>query len=174
MFPLRAAKLYDLYSRYNRFEDIPENQKSILERDFFRRSFQEEWHQTRSYFLSRDPSQVDRAEKDPKYQMALVFRSYLGQSSMWANSGEPSRKIDYQIWCGPSIGAFNAWVKGSFLEAPENRETVTVAVNLLWGASVVLRHHLLQLQGIQMSPGSSTFQPLPYEQIEMQLQDGEL
>jgi trans-AT polyketide synthase, acyltransferase and oxidoreductase domains len=53
--------------------------------------------------------------------MALVFRWYLGQSSRWANAGEPTRKLDYQVWRGPSMGAFNEWVKGSCLEPPPNR-----------------------------------------------------
>jgi PfaD family protein len=171
MFPLRAAKLYDLYSRYDCYENIPEKQKLILERDFFRRSFQEEWHDTRTFFLSRDPNQIDRAEKDPKHKMALVFRSYLGQSSAWANSGEPSRKIDYQIWCGPSIGAFNAWVKGSFLEEPQNRKTVTVAMNLLLGAATIMRHHSLQLQGIHLSSRASFYIPMRNDEIENLLED---
>jgi PfaD family protein len=174
MFPLRAARLYELYSRYDCFDDIPENQKTLLQKDFFRKSFQEEWNHTRSFFLSRDPSQIARAEKDPKYQMALVFRSYLGQSSTWANTGEPSRRIDYQIWCGPSIGAFNAWVKGSFLENPEKRETVTVALNLLWGASTLIRRNLLQLQGIHLSSASSACPPLPCEALTAYLQDVDL
>jgi trans-AT polyketide synthase, acyltransferase and oxidoreductase domains len=44
--------------------------------------------------------------------MALVFRWYLGQSPVWANQGDADRKIDYQIWCGPAMGAFNEWVQG--------------------------------------------------------------
>ncbi|MBW2575862.1 MAG: PfaD family polyunsaturated fatty acid/polyketide biosynthesis protein, partial [Deltaproteobacteria bacterium] len=99
MFPLRAAKLYDLYCNYDRFEDIPEKQKAVLERDFFRQSFLDEWEQTKNYFAIHDPKQIERARKDPKHKMSLVFRSYLGQSSNWANSGDPLRKIDYQIWC---------------------------------------------------------------------------
>jgi PfaD family protein len=172
MFPLRAAKLFDLYRRYSCFDDIPEKDKSILERDLFRKSFQEEWQHTRKFFLSRDPSQIDRAGKDPKHQMALVFRSYLGQSSMWANTGEPSRKIDYQIWCGPCIGAFNAWVKGSFLEDAQNRKTVTVAMNLLLGAATVMRHHSLQLQGIQLSSRNLSYFPIVDEEITRILEDG--
>ena len=50
--------------------------------------------------------------------MALVFRWYLGLSSRWANAGEAGRQLDYQVWCGPAMGAFNEWAKGSFLEAP--------------------------------------------------------
>jgi trans-AT polyketide synthase, acyltransferase and oxidoreductase domains len=166
MFPLRAAKLYDLYSTHERFESISEKQRNMLERDFFRCSFQEEWEQTKAYFTRHDPKQIERAEKDPKHKMALVFRSYLGQSSNWANSGDPSRKIDYQIWCGPSMGAFNQWVKGSFLEPPENRDTVTVAMNLLYGAAVVTRVNWLKHQGSLLPAGMDSFSPMPLEKIQ--------
>lgn len=165
MFPLRAAKLYDLYCRYDRLEDIPPDQKAVLERDFFRRSFQEEWESTRSFFAAQDPVQIDRAEKDPKHKMALLFRSYLGQSSKWAVQGEPSRKIDYQIWCGPALGAFNEWVKGTFLEKPENRKVVTVAMNLLVGASVVTRANWLRCQGAVLPAGAGQFSPMPLSEI---------
>jgi PfaD family protein len=159
MFPLRAAKLYELYCRYDRIEAIPPDQRKILERDFFRCSLDEEWLNTRKFFAANDPRQITRAESDPKHKMALVFRSYLGQSSKWAVRGEPSRKIDYQIWCGPSLGAFNEWVSGTFLEKPENRKTVTVAMNLLVGAAVVTRANWLRCQGLILPPGTGTFPP---------------
>jgi trans-AT polyketide synthase/acyltransferase/oxidoreductase domain-containing protein len=165
MFPLRAGKLYDLYCNYDRFENIPEKQKAILERDFFRCSFQDEWEQTKTYFARHDPKQIHRAEMDPRHKMALVFRSYLGQSSNWANSGDLSRKIDYQIWCGPAIGAFNQWVKGSFLEKPEHRKTVVVAMNLLCGASVVTRASWLRNQGVALHDGMGNFPPMALEEI---------
>ncbi len=165
MFPLRAAKLYDLYCSYDRFESIPEKQRISLERDFFRNSFQAEWEQTKMYFTRHDPKQIERAEKNSKHKMALVFRSYLGQSSNWANSGDVSRKIDYQIWCGPAMGAFNQWVKGSFLEKSENRRTVTIAMNLLYGAAVVTRVNWLKHQGAVLPAGTDHFFPLPMEKI---------
>ena len=166
MFPLRAAKLYDLYSTHDRYESISDKQRNMLERDFFRCSFQEEWEQTKAYFTRHDPKQIERAEKDPKHKMALVFRSYLGQSSNWANSGDPSRKIDYQIWCGPAMGAFNQWAKGSFLQSPENRHTVTVAMNLLYGAAVVTRVNWLKHQGAVLPVGMDNFSPMPLEKIQ--------
>ncbi|MBC8491175.1 MAG: PfaD family polyunsaturated fatty acid/polyketide biosynthesis protein [Candidatus Marinimicrobia bacterium] len=165
MFPLRAAKLYDLYCNYDRFEDIPEKQRVVLERDFFRQSFQDEWEQTKNYFEMHDPRQIERARKDPRHKMSLVFRSYLGKSSNWANSGDPLRKIDYQIWCGPSIGAFNQWVKGSFLEKPENRKTVSVAMNILCGASVATRANWLRNQGVILPAGIGNFSPMPLQDI---------
>jgi trans-AT polyketide synthase/acyltransferase/oxidoreductase domain-containing protein len=165
MFPLRAAKLYDLYCNYDRFENIPEKQKAVLERDFFRQSFQDEWEQTKNYFATHAPKQIERARKDTKHKMSLVFRSYLGQSSNWANSGDPLRKIDYQIWCGPAIGAFNQWVKGSFLEKPENRKTISVAMNILCGASVATRVNWLRNQGVILPVGIGNFSPMPLQDI---------
>jgi len=160
MFALRAARLYELYTQYNSYEEIPSNQREILQRDIFRCSFEEEWQQTKKFFSQRDPRQIELAEKNHKHKMALVFRSYLGQSSNWANAGEHSRKIDYQIWCGPSMGAFNQWVKGTFLEKWENRKLVTVSMNLLLGAAVATRVNWLRHQGIEIPPGTGKFYPL--------------
>jgi trans-AT polyketide synthase/acyltransferase/oxidoreductase domain-containing protein len=166
MFPLRAAKLYELYSQHSSYEEIPGNQREILERDFFKCSFREEWQQTKQFFARRDPKQIELAENKPKHKMALVFRSYLGRSSTWANSGDPARKIDYQIWCGPAMGAFNHWTKGTFLEKSENRQTVTVAMNLLFGAAVATRLNWLRHQGISMPGAALKIRALELSKIE--------
>ena len=79
--------------------------------------------------------------------MALAFRWYLSQTSRWPLAGDESRKLDYQVWCGPAMGAFNEWAKGSFLEKPEARDAVTVAFNLLAGAAALTRLHALRCQG---------------------------
>lgn len=171
MFALRAAKLYELYNRHDSYEELPADQRAILERDFFRCSFEEEWQQTKIFFTQRDPRQIELAEKKPKHKMALVFRSYLGRSSNWANSGDQTRKIDYQIWCGPAIGAFNQWVKGSFLEKWQNRETVTVALNLLLGAAVTTRINWLRHQGISLPAGVDKFSPIKLPEIMQLLEE---
>jgi PfaD family protein len=165
MFPFRAAKLYDLYCRYDSLEEIPLDQITILERDFFRQSYQEEWEQTKAYFKQRAPTQIQRAESDSKHKMGLVFRSYLGRASSWANSGDTSRKIDYQIWCGPAMGAFNEWVRGTFLEKPENRTTITVAMNLLYGASMATRINWIRSQEVVLPSEIQKFSPLPLSKI---------
>jgi trans-AT polyketide synthase, acyltransferase and oxidoreductase domains len=171
MFALRAAKLYELYSRYDSYMEIPAGQREIIERDIFRCSFQEEWEQTKKFFAQRDPRQIEMAEKKTKHMMALVFRSYLGRSSNWANSGNPSRKIDYQIWCGPSIGAFNQWTKGTFLENRQNRRTVTTAMNLMLGAAVVTRINWLRYQGITLPQKAGRFYPLELSKISAMLDE---
>ena len=116
--------------------------------------------------MQRDPSQVGRAEENPKHKMALVFRSYLGRASLWAKNGVPDRVIDYQIWCGPAMGAFNEWAKGSFLELPQNRKTVTVAMNLLFGAAVILRLNHLKSQGIHPPFVQRSVSPFTDPQIQ--------
>ncbi len=165
MFAMRAAKLYDFYFRYDQYQSIPEKERQDIEQNLLRRSFDEEWAETRKFFLQRDPRQVERAEKEPRHKMALVFRSYLGRSSTWGIVGEEDRKIDYQIWCGPAMGAFNEWVRGSFLEGTENRDVATVARNLLFGAAVVTRSGWLRQQGQEVPAAASRTVPLALADI---------
>ncbi len=171
MFPFRAGKLYDFYSKYDSIESIPETQRLMMEREFFKTDFNRVWEETADYFQQTDPGQLKLAQSDPKHKMALIFRSYLGRSSAWATTGEPDRKIDYQIWCGPSIGAFNEWVRGSFLENPENRKTVTVAMNLLYGAALITRVNGIQNQGLVFPPGTVEFAPRPVSEIKKLLEE---
>ncbi|MEW6079763.1 MAG: PfaD family polyunsaturated fatty acid/polyketide biosynthesis protein [Thermodesulfobacteriota bacterium] len=165
MFPMRAAKLYDLYVRYKDYTELPAKERENIEKNLLRRGFDEEWRDTRRFFEERDPKQIERAEKDPRHKMALVFRSYLGRSSMWGITGEEDRKVDYQIWCGPAMGAFNEWVRGSFLEKAENRDVTTVAMNLLFGAAVITRFGWLQNQGGLLPVSAGKVTPLPLEKI---------
>ena len=123
------------------------------------------WEETLLFFEQRDPGQIEKALDNPKKKMALIFRWYLGLASRWSNSGDPDRKLDYQIWCGPAMGAFNAWVKGSFLEAPANRKVVVVALNLLMGASVVTRCHWLQSQGVPLTSDLTRYTPLDLKTV---------
>jgi PfaD family protein len=150
MFAMRAAKLFELYRSHPSLDAIPAADRVQLEKNVFRFPLEEVWRQTRDFFLQRDPAQVPKADADPKHKMALVFRWYLGQSSRWANAGVPDRRVDYQVWCGPAMGAFNEWTKGSFLEQPKNRHVVTVALNLMHGAALTQRFHLLRCQGVDL------------------------
>lgn len=159
MFGMRARKLYELYRAYGSIEELPAAQRTLLERDYFRCTLEEAWAQTREFFTVRDPRQIDRAEADPKYKLALVFRKYLGQSSRWANAGEPTRRADYQVWCGPAMGAFNEWTRGTFLADPLRRDVVTVARNLLAGAAVLTRASWLRSAGVVLPAEAERFAP---------------
>jgi PfaD family protein len=161
MFATRAQKLYELYVAHDGLEALPAAERAKLERDVFQAPLEQIWTETQAYFARRDPSQNERAGRDPKHRMALVFRWYLGQSSRWAIDGIPHRKLDYQIWCGPAMGAFNQWVKGSFLEAPEQRTVVQIALNLLEGAAVVTRAQQLRSYGVPVPAAAFAYRPRP-------------
>ena len=161
MFGVRAKKLYELYRAHSSLEDIPATEAATLERQFFRTSLADAWASTRAFWAERDPREVARAEADPKHRMALTFRAYLGQSSKWAIAGQADRRIDYQIWCGPAMGAFNDWAQGSFLAMPENRTVVQVARNLMEGAAVVTRAQQLRSFGVPVPAAAFDFRPRP-------------
>lgn len=151
MFPMRANKLYEIYRSYSSVEQIPADERKKLEMQIFRQNLDEVWQQTQAYFAERDPAQIERANSDAKHKMALIFRSYLGLSSHWANGGQADRRLDYQVWCGPAMGAFNEWAKDSPLAAVAGRDVVTVALNLMYGAAVVTRLQWLKTQGAVIS-----------------------
>lgn len=161
LFPVRAKKLYRLFQSHDCFEDIDDRLKSEIQTKFLQNGFEDAWNAVKSFFKKTGNfEEIEKGEQNPKHKMALVFRSYLGQSSKWAIQGTAHRKMDYQIWCGPAIGAFNQWVKGSFLDTFENRKTDEIALNILWGASVCLRASMLGYQNRGIDVGRLSVKPL--------------
>lgn len=161
LFGVRARKLYELYRAHPTWDAIPAAERRKVETQLLRASFAEAWASTRAFWAERDASEIAKAEADPRHQLALVFRSYLGQSSRWAIVGELDRRSDYQIWCGPAMGAFNRWVAGSFLEPPEARTVVQVARNLIEGAAVITRAQQLRSYGVPVPAAGFHFAPRP-------------
>lgn len=161
LFPMRAQKLYDLYQSYDSIDEIPAQERERLETRIFKQSLDSIWEGTVAYFTERDPEQIKRAEANPKRKMALIFRWYLGLSSRWSNVGEAGRETDYQIWCGPAMGAFNAWVKGSYLADPRNRHVTDIAHHMMHGAAFLYRMQHLRLNGLHVPSFYSQYCPQP-------------
>jgi len=159
MMAVRGNQLYELYARYDSIEDIPADQRANIEKNIFRTSLEDIWTQTQAFFKATDPRQIEKADKSPKHKMALIFRWYIGSSSQWPIVGDPDRQIDYQLWCGPAMGAFNRWVEGSFLEAPKARTVQQIALNLLEGAAHVTRVQQLRSYGLSISQDALNFSP---------------
>ena len=151
-FPQRAQRLHELYREYDALESLPAADRERLERQWFRRSLEDVWQDACTFFAARDPEQLARAAENPKRKMALVFRWYLGLSSRWSNEGEQGREMDYQIWCGPAMGAFNAWVRGSYLEDPLVHGVEEVGEAIMAGAAYLARVQVLRSQGVVVAP----------------------
>ena len=159
MFAMRANKLYDLYVTYDSIENIPAAEREKIEKQIFRQNLDEIWAGTLNFFKERDPQMLERALDNPKRKMALIFRWYLGLSSRWSNIGEPGREMDYQIWAGPSLGAFNSWVKETYLGDYTQRKAVDVTMHILQGAAYLQRINQLKQQGLSLSTQLSRYIP---------------
>lgn len=158
MFAPRAKKLYSLYTSYESLDALPDPERAELEK-ILGTTIDECWDATHTFWNDRDPSQVVEAARNPRHKMALVFRSYLGLSSRWSIEGATERRLDYQIWCGPAMGAFNAWTAGTFLAEPANRQAAQVARNLLEGAAVVTRAQQLRTYGVPVPSSAFDYRP---------------
>ena len=63
------------------------------------------------------------------------------------------------------MAAFNAWVRGTFLERPEDRRVATVALNILYGAAVQARARGLVCQGVKLPSGTPKLAPLEWAEL---------
>ncbi|MCR8982043.1 ACP S-malonyltransferase [Brevibacillus laterosporus] len=127
-FPARANKLFELYSQYNSLEEINEKDKKLIQVKYFNRSFEEVYEKCKQ---NASQVEIDKAEKNQKYKMALIFKWYLAHSINVAIDGIPEQQVDYQIYCGPALGAFNRWVRGTSLESWKNRHVDEIGVKLM-------------------------------------------
>lgn len=160
LFAQRAEFLYQLYTTYASVAELPPAHAHRLESEIFRAPLERVWRETAEYFRDRDPTVLVRADQDPKFRMALLFRWYLAHASRWAVAGVLERQPDYQLWCGPALGAFNDWVRGSFLEPLDQRKIGQIALNLMEGAAVMTRVVQLRAAGLEV-PWDYRYRPRP-------------
>jgi len=161
MYPLNAQRLYDIYIKYKSIDEIPEIDKNRIEKNYFKASFGEIWEEVKKFFTEHDPKQLDFANKNPKFKMALIFRWYLGNSSRWSISGDENRKMDMQIWCGPSMGAFNNFARGTYLEDVKNRKVSDVATAIMEGCAHLSFNNTLKRLGVK-NLANYEFKPKDY------------
>jgi PfaD family protein len=159
MFAVRALQLHKIYTEFPTLDAVPGEIKQRLEREIFRTSLDTIWNDCVRFWQQRDPAQIAAAAKDNQHKMALIFRWYLGNASRWAIQGDASRALDYQIWCGPAMGAFNEWVSGSFLANAANRSVKQIGLNLLEGAAAVTRAQQARAYGVPVPFSAFAFEP---------------
>ncbi|RKZ83386.1 MAG: malonyl CoA-ACP transacylase, partial [Candidatus Parabeggiatoa sp. nov. 1] len=144
-FPARANKLYDLYRHYNSLDEIDNKTKQQIQDKYFHRSFEEVYAETKAYYSQHLPEEIKKAERNPKHKMALIFRWYFVHTMRLATRGSSEQKVDYQIHCGPAMGAFNQWVNGTALENWQNRHVDEIAEKLMQGTAELLNQRFQEL-----------------------------
>lgn len=127
LFPMRATKLFELYRQYNALSELPRHEVENLEKNFYHDSLESVYGKVLQY---KSVDEVALIESNEKRKMAAIFKYYFSYASKQALAGEWD-KINYQIHCGSSLGAFNEWVKGTKWEQWDNRSIVPMTDYLL-------------------------------------------
>jgi trans-AT polyketide synthase, acyltransferase and oxidoreductase domains len=138
-FPARANKLYELYQRHNSIDEIDPKMRQQVQERYFKRSFDDVWNETRSYYVRSFPAKLAEIEKNPKQKMALIFRWYFVHTTRLAMRGSEDQKVDYQIHCGPAMGAFNQWVKGTELQSWRRRNVADLGQRIMNATAELLQ-----------------------------------
>ncbi len=162
LFAMRGRKLHGFYRSGASYDSLAAADKKWID-DVLGETFDAAWAETSAYIRRVNPAEAARAETDGNKRLALVARRYLFQGAQWAREGTPGRTADYQIWCGPAMGAFNEWVAGTTLEPVEARTVRQIALNLLEGAVRVTRAGQLRSAGIAVPPNYFSYTPRLFE-----------
>ncbi|MFF2807622.1 ACP S-malonyltransferase [Streptomyces sp. NPDC058000] len=131
--PARAGKLHELWRRHDSLADLDAPTRARIEEKFLRGPL---------------PAATTAAGGDPKRTMADAFRTYLDRGFHLAQRGEPGRTVDYLIYCGPAMGAFNSWVRGTVLAPWQARHADTVAEHLMAETAALLRERAARFTAV--------------------------
>ncbi|MBW4085272.1 ACP S-malonyltransferase [Paenibacillus sp. S150] len=138
-FPVRANKLYDMYKFFASIDDIDAALRQQLEEKYFKRNLDQVYEDVKKYY---SPAEIEKAERNPKHKMTVVFKSYFANSTRAALMGDEQQKVNYQIHCGPALGAFNQWMKGTPWERWTNRHVDEIGKHLMEETSKLLKERL--------------------------------
>ncbi|GAA0938240.1 ACP S-malonyltransferase [Virgisporangium aurantiacum] len=153
LFAARANKLYQLYRQLDGLDDIDAATRRTIEERYFRRSFDEVWTETERYLRKHRPHEMDLVARSPKAKMARVFRWYFTHSNRVALAGTPDAAVNYQVHCGPALGAFNRVVAGTALADWRSRHPDDIAELLMTGAAAYLDGVARQLSTVGRTEG---------------------
>ncbi|GAB2579577.1 ACP S-malonyltransferase [Dyella jejuensis] len=155
LFPMRANKLYSLYTQHDSLDAIPTAMRMQLEGNYFGRSLAQVWEEVERHLREDGRTQdLTKAQSNPRYRMSLVFRWYFAYSMRLAFSNSDEDQVNYQVHTGPALGAFNQWVKGTALEAWTQRHVDQIAVTLMQATAEYLGS-MTAARGSQQAAASS-------------------
>jgi trans-AT polyketide synthase/acyltransferase/oxidoreductase domain-containing protein len=147
LFPARANKLYELWRNHDSLERLDAAARKEIQDKYFGRSFDDVYADTKAHYAKEAPEEIERAERNSKAKMALVFRAYFVHTMRLALEGKREQRANYQIHVGPALGAFNQWVKGSALEDWRNRHVDAVGDHLMGACAAYMNRRLGALSG---------------------------
>lgn len=127
-FSARAQKLYDIYRLHDGLNDVDKKTKKHIEQHFFQRDCDSIIDEIMTHADSKEKAAINNNEK---LKMLKVFQWYFNHSRTLAIEGHQKQQKNYQIYCGPSMGAFNQWLEGGPFEKWQNRHVDQIAALLM-------------------------------------------
>ena len=128
-FPARAQKLFDLYRLYDNLNQIEQETITAIEQHYFNNSLNNVYQELiDSHQL--DQNTINKSNQDPKFKMALIFRSYFNNAAKSIQKDFNNNR-NHQIFSSQALGAFNQLVKNTELEDWRQRSVSRVAMFLI-------------------------------------------
>ncbi len=88
--------------------------------------------------------------------MAAIFKWYFHYTNQLTLNDQQESKVDFQIHCGPALGSFNEWVKGTDLENWHNRHVDHIGKYLMDETAQLLTERFQQLLAVKESGSLQT------------------
>ncbi|OBS51075.1 hypothetical protein A8B73_18260 [Methylosinus sp. 3S-1] len=145
LFPGRANRLYELYRTHRSLDALAPETLAEIERRNFGRSVAAVWDETARHYARVAPRELAEAEADPRKKMAMVFRWYFIHSNRSAIEGRVEERANFQIHCGPAMGAANRWLRGTDHEDWRARHVDILAERLMREAGDIFRTRLVAM-----------------------------
>ena len=127
-FAARAKRLHTIYLQHGSLEDIDQQTRRQIQEKYFKCDFAEVW---RLQCQGLNKGELEKAENNPKWKMLQVFKWYFERAWDLAQKGSRESSVDYLVHCGPAMGAFNRWQRGTSLENHWERRRVAYLADLL-------------------------------------------
>ncbi|MEU1484038.1 ACP S-malonyltransferase [Streptomyces sp. NPDC005752] len=125
-FPARASRLHELWRRYGSLDQLDDETRSqVLDR-----------------YLGGEAPAPAAAGRAPEQHLAAVFRGYFTRGFRLAVTGDQRSRVDYLVYCGPAMGAFNQAVADTELHPWRARKVEAIADALMDGAAAHLSARL--------------------------------
>lgn len=134
LFPARARKLYELYKQYPSLDALPDQEIRNLETRIFKRPVDVVKQIALGHIKESRPGDLEDVLSNPKLIMSNTFKWYFYQSTKLAMEGNTEFKSDFQIQCGPALGAMNEWLAGTHYSHWQNRKVAEISALLISAA----------------------------------------
>lgn len=117
-FASRALKLYEIYNRITKIEDIESNLLVQIQEKYLGKALEEIYNQMKDNLSSM---QRRRAESDSKYKFGLIIQWYYDLSAECAIQCEDGNNMNCMIPLSSAMGRLNEELKNTVREKWEDR-----------------------------------------------------